>query len=61
TLDGHPGGASPASYSIAFCCLALLPLAAMVGVSRLRRDAGNGARHQPASKQAPAELDDVVG
>jgi hypothetical protein len=62
TLDGRPGPAtSPASYSIAFGCLALLPLAAMLGVSRLRRDAGNVARRQPVSKEAKAELDDVVG
>jgi hypothetical protein len=62
TLDGHPDPAtSPASYSIAFGCLALLPLAAMAGVSRLRRDAGNVARRPPASAAAEAELDDVVG
>ena len=62
TLDGRPGPAtSQASYSIAFGCLALLPLAAMLGVSRLRRDAGNLARRQPDAKQAPAELDDVIG
>ena len=62
TLDGRPGPAtSQASYSIAFGCLALLPLAAMLGVSRLRRDAGNVARRQPDAQQAPAELDDVVG
>ena len=51
TIDGRPGPAtSPASYSIAFCCLALLPLAAMAGVSRLRRDAGNVARRPPVSQ-----------
>ena len=62
TLDGRPGPAtSQASYSIAFGCLALLPLAAMLGVSRLRRDAGNVARRQPDAKRAPAELDDVIG
>jgi hypothetical protein len=62
TLDGRPGPAtSQASYSIAFGCLALLPLAAMLGVSRQRRDAGNVARRQPDAKRAPAELDDVIG
>ena len=61
TIDGRPGPAtSPASYSIAFWCLALLPLAAMAGVSRLRRDAGNVARRPPVSQAAGAELDDVV-
>ena len=54
TLDGHPGGASPASYSIAFWCLALLPLAAMLGVSRLRRDAGDVARRQRGRSEAVA-------
>jgi len=33
----------------------------MLGVTRLRRDAGDVARRQPDAKQAPAELDDVVG
>jgi hypothetical protein len=62
TLDGRLGpGTTQASYSIAFGCLALLPLAAMVGVSRLRRDAGNVARRQRDAKPTPAELDDVVG
>jgi MFS family permease len=62
TLDGHPGSdTAQVSYSIAFGCLALLPLAAMLGITRLRRDAGNVARRQPEAKQAPAELDDVIG
>jgi MFS family permease len=62
TLDGHPGSeTAQVSYSIAFGCLALLPLAAMLGVSRLRRDGGDVARRRPAERQAPAELDDVVG
>jgi hypothetical protein len=39
-LDGRPG----ASYLIAFCCLALLPLGALVGVVRLPADAGDAAR-----------------
>lgn len=61
-MDGHPGSeTAQVSSSFAFGGPALLPLSAMLGVSRLRRDAGDVARRRPAERQAPAKLDDVVG
>ena len=64
TLDGRPGpAASQASYSIAFGCLALLPLAAMLGVYRLGRDAGDVARRRPPSahREPVAPSDTLTG
>jgi EmrB/QacA subfamily drug resistance transporter len=53
-------GTRPTSYSIAFLLLALLPLAAILGVTRLHRDAGNAARNLPAPAGEPAEIGGVA-
>lgn len=55
-VGGHRPQMSPASYSIAFLCLALLPLAAMLGVSRLPGDAGDVARRRPTVRDAAGAL-----
>ncbi|HEY1702316.1 MAG TPA: MFS transporter [Trebonia sp.] len=61
TLGGQVGsGTLRTRYSIAFLLLALLPLAAVAGVSRLHRDAGNAARSLPAPGGEPAEIGGVV-
>jgi hypothetical protein len=64
TLDGHSGSqTAQVSYSIAFGCLALLPLAAMLGVYRLGRDAGDVARRRPPSahREPVAPSDTLTG
>jgi MFS family permease len=51
-----PGGATTkTAYTVAFVLIALLPLGAAAGVTRLHRDAGSAARTAPAVTGRPAE------